>query len=274
MYTQLIQYFKHRPQLYAPSTAPFWDDPHISMMMLDAHLAPNIEAASRKHDFIDRSAGWIAARFCTPGAAVLDLGCGPGLYTERFCKAGFTVTGVDLSQRSIDYAVKSAAEKGLSIDYRCQNYLTLDEENAYDLVTLIYCDFGVLSPADRAELLRRIYRALKPGGRLLLDGHTRAEHSEERRSVNYNKTGFWSVMPHLCIESNFLYTDTRNVLDQYVVITSDACQCYNIWNQLYTPESLVAELSSAGFTAPEVYDDVAGAPLAGAGDTVCAVVAR
>lgn len=34
-----------------------------------------------------------------------------------------------------------------------QNYLDIDYENQYDIVTLIYCDFGVLKQTDREQLL-------------------------------------------------------------------------------------------------------------------------
>ena len=52
--------------------------------MLQAHLEPEWEATSRKHDFIHESVKWICeisspVRF----PKLLDLGCGPGLYAER-----------------------------------------------------------------------------------------------------------------------------------------------------------------------------------------------
>ena len=100
MYSKFINYLKEKPSLYAPSSAPFWDDEHISEYMLKAHLDPEIDAASRRHDFIEQSAKWIA-QYCKvrPGMKLLDLGCGPGLYAERFCKEGFRVTGLDYSRR-------------------------------------------------------------------------------------------------------------------------------------------------------------------------------
>lgn len=87
MYSKFINYLKEKPSLYAPSSASFWDDEHISEYMRKAHLEPEIDAASRRHDFIEQSAKWIA-QYCKarPGMKLLDLGCGPRLYAERFCK--------------------------------------------------------------------------------------------------------------------------------------------------------------------------------------------
>ena len=127
MYSKFINYLKEKPSLYAPSSAPFWDDEHISEYMLKAHLDPEIDAASRRHDFIEQSAKWIA-QYCKarPGMKLLDLGCGPGLYAERFCKEGFRVTGLDYSRRSIEYAREHAEAETLPIGYHYKNYLEMD----------------------------------------------------------------------------------------------------------------------------------------------------
>ena len=56
-----------RPEpLSVYATPEFWDDPHISAQMLAHHLDPGTSAASRTHEFIDRSVDWLCA--------VLDLG--------------------------------------------------------------------------------------------------------------------------------------------------------------------------------------------------------
>jgi 2-polyprenyl-3-methyl-5-hydroxy-6-metoxy-1,4-benzoquinol methylase len=92
-----------RPVLWERSGQQMWDDEHISKGMLEAHLNPNWDAASRKPDFIDRSVAWLHS-VIPDGGAILDLGCGPGLYTKRLSDLGYRVTGMDLSRRSIAYA--------------------------------------------------------------------------------------------------------------------------------------------------------------------------
>lgn len=138
------------PALYERTDAAFWDDEHISRGMLAAHLDPEFEGASRSFAFMDRSVDWICAT--APPAThprLLDLGCGPGLYAERFARAGYAVTGVDLSPRSLDHARRSANEQGLAIDYRCRNYLELDLDGSFDIAVMIYCDYGALSSDER-----------------------------------------------------------------------------------------------------------------------------
>ncbi|MZL70800.1 MULTISPECIES: class I SAM-dependent methyltransferase [Eubacteriales] len=271
---QLLHFAGDPPPLYQPSTAPFWDDEHISKGMLEAHLTPDRDGASRKHSFIRSSAEWIAA-LCRSRDAVdlLDLGCGPGLYAERFCLAGLRVTGVDLSRRSVAYAAESAARQGLAIDYRCQNYLRLPFEAAFDAAVLIYCDFGVLSPKDRQVLLANVRRALRPGGLLVLDvfSHRQLRHFTEGRSVSFLQEGYWSPLPHLCLQNNVYYAETDNTLEQSVIVTEGDCRCYNLWNQLYTAQSLQDELAAGGFGEIQLFDRVDGSPFTDRADTLCAV---
>lgn len=158
------------PALYEFTDEPFWDDEHISAQMLAAHLDPDFEGASRNHAFIDHSVAWITrVATTTEYSRLLDLGCGPGLYAERLARAGYRVTGVDFSRRSIAHARNAAEQQGLAIDYHYENYLTLDLGQQFDVAIMIYCDYGALSAVDRRTLLDRARAHLRPGGLLVLD---------------------------------------------------------------------------------------------------------
>ena len=52
------------------------------------------------------------------GKRLLDIGCGGGLLCEPMTRLGFSVTGVDASERNIGTARAHASEVGLDIDYR------------------------------------------------------------------------------------------------------------------------------------------------------------
>ena len=59
-----------------------------------------------------------------------------------------------------------------------------------------------------------------------------------------------------------------------MVVTEEDCECYNIWNQVYSMETLEAEIRNAGFAAPEFYDDAAGKAFTGRDETICAVIRK
>ena len=261
--SQLIQ-LQHKPTPFTPGEALFWDDPHISSQMLEAHLNPDSEAASRRPEAIDRSVKWLIETLgLKPSDSILDLGCGPGLYASRFARAGMQVTGVDYSHRSIAYATNYAIENKLNINYRYQNYLELNDENQYQAAFLIYGDFCPLNPEQRSRLLHNIHRALKPSGKFALDVTTR---ECRKRHANKNKwyaeeSGFWKPGLHLVLEEGFDYPEQSIWLDQYTVIEADGkVSVYRNWFQDYAPETITAELSQAGFSIESVWGDLTGVP--------------
>jgi SAM-dependent methyltransferase len=274
---RLLALLRRRPAPYEATAAAFWDDPHVSVGMLKAHLDPHLRGATREHAFVDRSVAWIAAHL-PPGRyeRLLDLGCGPGLYAQRFCARGYRVVGVDFARRSIAYARESAARHGMAIDYRLMDYRRLCDEGAYDLATLIYCDYGAMPPADRRRVLQNVHRALVPGGALLLDAFTRREYRNkpERTNITTLEEGFWHDGPHALIHSFCRYDDEAVYLDRYIVLTEGGMANHNVWNCAFDPASLGSELEAAGFSDVEYYNDVAGAPYSKNGRTLCAIARK
>ncbi|MGE5579968.1 MAG: SAM-dependent methyltransferase [Bacillota bacterium] len=259
----LIRKMGAKPEVFEPGEPLFWDDPHISSEMLKAHLDPTIDAASRRPETIDRIVAWLVGHLgLKPGDKLLDLGCGPGLYCQRFHDYGLEVTGMDFSRRSIEYARKAAAESGRDIEYIYQDYLTLDYESRFDAIVLIYCDFAVFSPARRDELIRRVHRALKPKGAFAFDVFTpNYKPTEDRLSWSAQEKGFWRPSPHLCLTSNFYYPDEQTYLDQYVVIDEDlTAKVYRIWDKVYTPESIEPVVRAQGFDRVEFRAGLMGTP--------------
>jgi SAM-dependent methyltransferase len=263
--SQLIELQK-RPEPFTPGELLFWDDPHISAQMLAVHLDPDIDAASRRAEIIDRSVRWLIESLgLNPGDSVLDLGCGPGLYASRLARAGMRVTGVDYSHRSIEYAIKYAKEQNLEVDYRFQNYLELNNESQFDAALLIYGDFCPLNPEQRIRLLQNIHRALKPSGKFVLDVSTREcrrKHGN-KNAWRATESGFWKAGPHLVLEEGFDYPEQSIWLDQYIVVDADGkLSVYRNWFQDYTPESITTELAQNGFSTESVWGDLTGQPYA------------
>ena len=166
MYDSLCDISK-RPEPFSRYTVKeLWTRPHLARQMLGYHLSQETDLASRRFDSIDRVVEWINAQLGLSGKSICDLGCGPGLYTQRFASWGAKVTGVDFSPFSLDHAKTRDAK---AIRYIEADYLSDDLPTGFDIITLIYTDFCALSPAQRNKLLRRMRTMLNPGGHIVLD---------------------------------------------------------------------------------------------------------
>ncbi len=255
-----------------------WNDEHISKGMLEAHLDPNTDWASRNKKFMDKSINWIISHFnIVNTSAIIDFGCGPGLYTTPFAEAGASVTGVDFSERSICYAENTAKVKGLNIDYFLQDYLEFSTDKSFDLITMIWCDFSSLSPIQRAGLLQTFSKILTDDGVVLLDVDSIVRfqnESEEKTEYEFSPTGgFFSPGPHHVFSNTYKYEQQHVLLEKQTIFSENREFELFHWAQCYSLESLKDEFNKNGLQIVESYSDVAGTPLT-EDSSVIAVVAK
>ncbi len=98
---------------------------------------------------------------------VLDIGCGGGFTCEFMAKKGASVSGIDISDVSIETAKNHAKESDLIIDYRSGTAENLPYEN--DSFDVIICVDVLEHLDDVAKAVAEVKRVLKPGGIFLFD---------------------------------------------------------------------------------------------------------
>ena len=153
------------PRPWAEGEKIPWDDPEFSKRMLKEHLSQAHDAASRRSEIIDVHVGWIHNHVLKgEPTRVLDIGCGPGLYTQRLARLGHQCTGIDFSPASIAYAREQAERAGLDCKYIQADIRTADFGEGYGLVMFIFGEFNVFRPAEAKDLLIKAHRALVPNG--------------------------------------------------------------------------------------------------------------
>lgn len=267
----------HRPAPFAPGTDDIWTDDHLSKGMLAAHLNPDNDAASYAQEKRAQAIAWIKAALPHDiYPRVLDLGCGPGLYTLALAESGYEATGIDFSARSIAYAKEKAAGTGLPVQYLHSDYLQANlAPQAFDLVMMISCDFGVLSPAQRATLLQKAFDALRPGGRLLMDVCTtdRATPPDGTQTWTSGDGGYWSPSAYMLLETFYQYPE-NDTCRQAILWDDRGVRAFHIWEHRFVVAELAKALQASGFAAPVCYGDLNRTPYRAGGPYLCVLAEK
>lgn len=242
-------------KLYEQSNANIWTDPHIQMELLNAHLDVSTDAASRNIPAIDKTIKWTLSDFTKTGKA-LDLGCGPGLYSEKLASLGWDVVGIDINKTSIDFAINSAKTNNLPIQYINSSYLDDFDGESFDLAMCIYCDFGALTQNQQACLLKTIHNKIKLGGTLVFDvfGEGISQTKKTGRSwERFEQKSFWSSEPCYLL-SEIEHFASEMIWGQKYVLIPDAGEqkTFVVWDHYFTAERITKFTEGFGFEVAEI----------------------
>lgn len=116
--------------------------------------------------------GLIAARYVQPNSRVYDLGCSLGaaslIMRHHIQQDGIHMVGIDNSEAMVNQCIENVAadESDIPMDVLLGDIRTADINNASMVVLNFTLQF--IDPADRDELIQRVYTGLKPGGVLVV----------------------------------------------------------------------------------------------------------
>jgi SAM-dependent methyltransferase len=230
-----------------------WSDPGFSERMLKEHLSQDHDAASRRGEIIDQHVAWIHTDVLSGTLAkVLDLGCGPGLYTNRLARLGHECVGIDYSPASITYGAEVARHEKLPCEHRLQDIRKAEYGRPFGLAMLINGEFNVFAPDDAKKVLRKCHSALDPGGHLVLEPHTfDALRSRGRGGTSWYAAdcGLFSDRPHLVLEENFWHADVHVATTRHIVVDAATSEVtiHAASYQAYTTEEYQSVLEECGF---------------------------
>jgi SAM-dependent methyltransferase len=105
-----------------------------------------------------------------PGARILDLCCGQGRHSVPFARRGFHVTGLDLNAAYLEMAQESARASNVTLNTIAADMRQIPFQDEFDAIVNMYSSFGYFeSEAEDLNVLRSAAKAIRPGGRLMLD---------------------------------------------------------------------------------------------------------
>ena len=119
--------------------------------------------------------------FIKKKGTVLDLGCGTGEFILRFLKDGFTVVGVDLSEKMLEMSEKKLLKNNFINNYKLVkeniiNYENINENNEIQQVDYIICNFDTVNylknEKEFLKFIKKCNQNLKKDGYLIFDAVT------------------------------------------------------------------------------------------------------
>ncbi|MFC4586718.1 methyltransferase domain-containing protein [Sphaerisporangium corydalis] len=124
-----------------------------------------------------------------PGDRLLDAGCGPGetaVYTAK--TFGAQVTGITVSAFEIDKAKERAAAVGVSdlATFEYGDYMDLTyPDDSFDAVLALE---SLQNAQDIGQVLRELFRVLRPGGRISFSDFSLESASDPERVAKFMDT--------------------------------------------------------------------------------------
>jgi SAM-dependent methyltransferase len=192
-------------------------------------LADHVGAAYLRYSFTKGTAQEVAFLIdelgLTPGRRVLDVGCGPGRHAVVLAAHGADVVGLDISERFV--ALANAA--GSSAMFVRGDARAMEYDGEFDAVICLCQGAFGLVPGEDLDVLRRIVRALKPGGRAAVTAFSA-----------YFQVRWLS-------DADTFDTDAGVNFERALVRDEDGVEAeYDLWTSVFTPRELRLMAAAVG----------------------------
>jgi SAM-dependent methyltransferase len=197
------------------------------------------------------------------GERVLDLACGSGVHAHRLAARGLDVVGVDIAPSLIDYNRRQAREQGLAtVRFEEGDMRELAYQEEFEAVLLLSGSFGFFDEDTNLDVLRRMARALRPGGQVLIDVFDPAKMVVRPPRQTWSQCGegyglrttWWE--PETCTHvSEFMFIDREGVRN--TAAERERIRVYSLpeWRGLFRQVGLILSHALADTKLPLVpYD--------------------
>lgn len=136
-----------------------------------------------------------------PSATLLDLPCGKGRHAVYLNSLGYSVTGIDLSENSIEFAKQFENEH---LTFQVQD-MRVPFADRYDVIFNLFTSFGYFEDDNEdIAILKNIKNGLNNGGRFVFDFLNAEKVKEHLVSHEVKKIGGITFNIQREIEHNFI----------------------------------------------------------------------
>jgi SAM-dependent methyltransferase len=185
-----------------------------------------------------------------PGMEVLDLACGHGRIANRLAERGARVTGLDATPLFLERARADAEQRGVEVHYVEGDMRELPWESRFDRIVNWFTAFGYFDDDEEdRRVLRAAHRALRPGGRLLIENNnTAALLGRWQQSVVVERDG------NLMIDRSRFDPVSGRATTERVIVRDGTTRGVTFSVRMFVAVELGGWLRDAGFSAVDFFD--------------------
>ena len=179
---------------------------------------------------------------------VLDVACGYGRHAIELGQGGLRVTGIDLSLPLLIRAADESQRRALSVNFVHADMREMAFESQFDGAYCVLTSFGYFDEETNLKVASTICKALKPGGRFLLDAINRDYIVSELPTRVWWEGDGCVVLE----EVDFNFQTSRLAVRRSVVFQDGRQVEHEISIRAYSLHELGKMLRQAGFRVVEV----------------------
>jgi D-alanine-D-alanine ligase len=185
----------------------------------------------------------------SPDDKILDLCCGQGRHTNELARRGFfNVEGLDRSHYLIQKAKQTAKRDNLNVRFKEGDARKLPyPADSFNAVMILGNSFGYFETVqDDVRVLKEVFRALRPWGRLLVD----VADGDYLRKAFQPRTWEWIDKNNFVCRERSLSLDKQRLISREVVVHAEKGVIVDQFyaERLYSQEHLLEILKAAGFS--------------------------
>jgi cyclopropane fatty-acyl-phospholipid synthase-like methyltransferase len=191
-----------------------------------------------------------------PGAAILDLGCGPGRHSLELARRGFRVTGVDRTALYLAQAQRRAEEEGLTIEFVQEDMRRFRRPDTFDAALSLFTSFGYFDAAEEnQQVLVNLHSSLKRGGKLIVElmGKEVLARVFQARDWQEQDGVFF-------LQQRQVSDDWTRMENRWILLKGQTRYDFQVSHWIYSAAELSAMLRDSGFGSVDAYGSTEGTP--------------
>jgi SAM-dependent methyltransferase len=190
-------------------------------------------------------------------AAILDIPCGVGRHSVELARRGFHVTGVDFKAEYVADARARASDAGVQAAFEVGDMREFISQSPFDAAFCYFGSFGYFTEDDDLKFAAAVARALRPGGRFLVETHIMETWLPVFRERDWFWAGADAARVRVTEERSWDAT-TGRVQVTWTLIDDSGAKSHVTSIRIYSYRELQSLLTAAGFASVRLLDGKSG----------------